>query len=316
MASISKHKTGWRAQVWVGDRRASKVFKLKQQAQQWAARKERQLVDAPDDDHTVADLLDRYAETYSEQKKTAAAEAKRCARLTRELGASTKLQDLTSDKLAKWRDDRLREVSPASVRRDWSLLSHVLNVAVREYGWLKVNPLAALTRPKKPRPRDRTWTDAEVETYLHCAGWPGDSLTARTGDVLLFALETAMRAGEITRLTAADIRPRHVHIPETKNGTARDVPLTTKAREILNEYPGGFGLTDSQLNALFRKVRDRAGLSDIRFHDARRTALTKLAKQLDALELAKVSGHKDLRILLEVYYTPAADDLADKLGTA
>jgi integrase len=316
MASITKHGKQWRAQVYVQGRRASKIFKTQREAKAWAADREHQLADSPQGEHTVEQLFNRYADTYSSRKKTADAEIKRCQRLARELGPDTKLADLTSDALAEWRDTRLREVSAASVRRDWSLLSHVLNVAVREYQWLRVNPLTALTRPEKPRPREAVWSNEQVAQYLHCAGWPGDSLTARTGDCLLFALETAMRAGEITRLTADDIHDTHVHLPETKNGTARDVPLTEKAREILDRYPKGFGLTDNQLNSLFRKVRDRANLDGLRFHDARRTALTRLSKKLDALELARVSGHKDLRILLEVYYQPKVQDLAEKLRQA
>jgi integrase len=92
------------------------------------------------------------------------------------------------------------------------------------------------------------------------------------------------------------------------------VPLSSRAREILEAVGKNFRLTTAQLDALFRKARDRAGLVDLHFHDSRRTALTRLSKRLDALELARVSGHRDLRILLQVYYAPSVEDLAAKLG--
>ena len=91
------------------------------------------------------------------------------------------------------------------------------------------------------------------------------------------------------------------------------MPLSSSAKAILEAVGNDFDLTDGQLNSLFRKARDRAGLENLRFHDARRTALTALAQRFEALELARISGHKDLRILLETYYAPAIADLADKL---
>ncbi len=184
---------------------------------------------------------------------------------------------------------------------------------MREWEWLPVNPLTKLTRPAKPRPRSRVWSDDEIDVFLHCCGHPGATLLARTGDALLFALETAMRAGEICRIRPEHVHDRYVHVPQTKNGHPRDVPLSTRAREILGRVGNDFGLSGTQLDALFRWARDRAGLDGLRFHDARRTALTRLSRKLDALELARVSENRDLRILLSTYYAPTVDHLADKL---
>ena len=76
-----------------------------------------------------------------------------------------------------------------------------------------------------------------------------------------------------------------------------------------------FEIEPALIDALFRKAKLRVGLGDLRFHDARRTALTKLAKKLEnPMDLAKVSGHKDLRILLSVYYAPNMDEMADRIG--
>lgn len=310
MGTLRKTGQKWRAEVCVKGHRASRTCRTKAEAMAWILQQEESLQLGPD--HTVAEMLDRYKDTHASRKVRNTSEERRCERLARDLG-NWRLRVLTPDDLAAWRDRRLREVSPATVRRDWNLLNHAFNVALREWGWLQANPLATLKRPAPPKPRCRVWADDEVERLLHCAGWPGDSLQARVGDCLLFALETAMRAGEICRVRPAHDHGRYLHIPLTKNGHPRDVPLSARAREILDRVGGRFGINERQLDALFRKARDRAALDDLTFHDSRRTALTQLSKRLDALELARVSGHRDLRILLDTYYAPKVEDLADKL---
>jgi integrase len=72
-------------------------------------------------------------------------------------------------------------------------------------------------------------------------------------------------------------------------------------------------LSTSTLDALFRKAKARALVEDLHFHDTRREALTRLSKVFDVMELARVSGHRDLRVLQNVYYAPAIGDLAAKL---
>ena len=97
------------------------------------------------------------------------------------------------------------------------------------------------------------------------------------------------------------------------------VPLSSKAVAILRqmetvrENSFVFNITSGSLDALFRKLKRRSLLENLHFHDARREALTRLAKIYSPMELAKISGHRDLRILLNTYYAPTVEDLADKL---
>jgi integrase len=100
-----------------------------------------------------------------------------------------------------------------------------------------------------------------------------------------------------------------------KTRSARAVPLSTTALTILDQLSGVdgvkvFGLTSATLDALWRKARDRAMISDLHFHDTRGEALTRLSKKLDVMQLARVSGHKDLRILHAVYYRETVEDIA------
>lgn len=75
-----------------------------------------------------------------------------------------------------------------------------------------------------------------------------------------------------------------------------------------------FGVSTASLDALFRKAKRLALIEDLHFHDTRREALTRLSKVFDVMELARISGHRDLRVLQNVYYAPSVQDLADKLG--
>ncbi|OBS07852.1 Phage integrase [Acidihalobacter prosperus] len=64
---------------------------------------------------------------------------------------------------------------------------------------------------------------------------------------------------------------------------------------------------------LFRKIKKKVGIEDLHFHDTRREALSRLAAKFDVMDLAKISGHQDLRILQNVYYAPKVDDLVSKM---
>jgi integrase len=97
----------------------------------------------------------------------------------------------------------------------------------------------------------------------------------------------------------------------------RSVPLSTKALAIIEQLKGVdenlvFNVKSSQLDSLFRKAKKLAAVEDLHFHDTRHEAITRLAKKLDVLELARMVGHKDLNMLL-VYYNKPASDLAKKL---
>jgi integrase len=126
-----------------------------------------------------------------------------------------------------------------------------------------------------------------------------------------------MRAGEIMRLRPNDINieKRFARLPMTKNGTSRDVPLSSEAIRLIEALPKSdpiFGLDSAILDALWRKLRDRAAVSDLRFHDSRHEAITRLARKLDVLDLARMVGHRDLKMLM-IYYNATAEELAKRL---
>ncbi|MCP5012241.1 MAG: site-specific integrase [Aestuariibacter sp.] len=180
--------------------------------------------------------------------------------------------------------------------------------------------MSTVSRPPEPPPRTRRPTEQEIKRLILASGYDYDTapetIAAKTAACFLLAIETAMRAGEICALEWKNVHTNHVHLPMTKNGTSRDVPLSSEAKRIINQMGGDglvWGITTRQLDANFRKLKKRAVIDGLTFHDSRREALTRLANKLDVMELAKVSGHKDLKILLQVYYAPTIGDLANKL---
>lgn len=326
MATFTKLESGWRVRVRKQSAPSqSATFRTKGEAQAWANKIESDIVAGKIGavpDKPFSELLDRYARDVSALKRGSRWEEIRINKLKQDKIADVRLPKLTAPVVTDWRDRRLKEVSAASVRREWNLLSHACALAVREWHWLQTNPFTLVKRPDEAKPRDRRPTKEELDAILLALGYSTDdtpdTMTARVGAASLFAIETGMRASEICRLTRDDIDGRVAHLSDTKNGSDRDVPLSVEALRIIGQLPdaGGplFGLNTASLDALWRKGCARALVADLHFHDLRREALTRLAAKVDVLTLAKISGHRDLRILSAVYYRPSMQDVADRIG--
>ncbi|WP_028955887.1 site-specific integrase [Sulfitobacter sp. 20_GPM-1509m] len=320
MASFEKMADGrTRAFVARKGRRVSKILPSKRAAKDWAARQEYLILneEVVKASGTFGDMLKRYADEVSIHKSGARWEIVRIDKLRRDRVADVALMDLRPADLASWRDRRLREVSPASVNREMVLMGAALSVARKEWGLIKVNPMSDVTKPSKPPPRDRLVSQDELARLRISAGEDLAHATARSFHAFLFAIETAMRAGELSRLEWGDIDlvSRVARLHKTKNGYPRDVPLSKEAVRLLEALPRmtpAFGLTADQVSVLFAKVRRRAGINGLTFHDSRHEAITRLAKKLDVLALARMVGHRDLR-QLSVYYNETAAELAKRL---
>lgn len=308
------------AEAVVGKKRKSRSFKTKKEAWAWITLTEQSMQGgAPN--ATFGDLLDEYAAKVTPNKRSAAAELRRIDAIKKDPIAKVQLSHFDAPDVSEWRDRRLAKTSAATVLRDWNLLNHACNVALNEWHWLRHNPMRAVKRPAPPPARQRVMSDDEIERMILVTGYGMDSKYAQVGSIMLLALETAMRAGEICALEWQHVHSGHAHVPLTKNGVARDVPLSERASELIEEQKphmdvrGGkvYSTTPKQLDAIWRKLRARANIKDLHFHDTRRTALTRMAKIFDVMDLAKISGHRDIRILQNVYYAPTVQSLTDKL---
>ena len=303
MASFRLTRYGWRAEVFRrGVRKSESSFKTKAAAVAWAGRIESEIMagvrgDIPN--LTVSELLTRYKKEVSKDKKGRRWEEIRLDLIGRDRLAQVRLRQLDAPHVSDWQMRRLQSVSGASVRRERNLLNNVFEIARKEWRWLSKNPFEGVRRPKDGKPRDRIASQAEI-----------NKLVAHNGAlslVITFALETGMRAGEIASLTKISGRVAHV---DGKTGE-RDVPLSPAALEVWKD--GGFGLTAGSISELFSRRCENLKIEGLTFHDLRHTAATRLSKKLDAWELAKMFGWKDLKIPLNVYYKADPQETAKKL---
>lgn len=326
MAQFLKRSGSWLARVRKNGVEKSATFRTKAEATEWAAALETEIAAgkrgiAPD--KTVGEMVQRYMDDVLPSKRGERPERHRLNRLMDDDLAKVRLAVVAQNHIAEWRDRRLKSVGAASVLREWNSLSAIFTTAQREWRWIFDHPMRGVTKPKDPPPRSRRITSDEIERLLLAFGYEYDERPetemARIGAALLFAIETAMRAGEICALTwnHVDLNRRVAHLPKTKNGHARDVPLSKEALRLLRQVKGEsdlvFDLNANSLSVLFAKARERALIEDLHFHDSRREALTRMAAKVDVLTLAKISGHRDLRILQAVYYAPDIGDVASKL---
>jgi integrase len=134
--------------------------------------------------------------------------------------------------------------------------------------------------------------------------------------LIVLALETGMRRGELVGLTwqHVDLEARIAHLPLTKNGEARDVPLSTRAIETLKVQrevsPGDrvFAATGHAVELAWAHLHVRAECPDLRFHDLRHEAVSRLFERgLNVMEVGTISGHKELRMLQRYTHLRAAD---------
>lgn len=328
MATYRKRGSAWRAEVCVNGVRRSSTHDTKRAAQEWAARMEAGIrattyhqANPHEAGHTLADALTLYRDTITVNKRGARWEAIRINKFLRELPfLSTPVADLQPAAIAAWRDAQLSNLAPASVSREMAVLSAVLDVCRREWGWMKHDPIRDVRKPPKPKARDRLVLEHEREAMLRELGYmdgiPIETHQQQIAVGWLLALETAMRAGEVFGLEwrRVNLPKRFVRLAETKNGDGRDVPLSARAAELLEVMRGvdkeRVFTVDSQVaSTLFRRARTRAKIEDLTFHDSRHDAITRLAQKLSVLQLARMVGHRDIRSL-QTYYNETAESMA------
>ncbi|WP_428484600.1 site-specific integrase [Rhodopila sp.] len=333
MASISRRGPFWRVRIRCRGETLSKTFDTEAEARVWADREEVRVaagataavIRATPSSLTVAALFERYAREVSPTKR---GERWEVIRLRAIAPAFPMLAiEVDGATMAEWRDRRLKSVSPATVNRELSLISTVFTRAIKEWRLpLPANPVHQVIWPSKPRGRRRRVSDAERAAIIHELGWDG---TSEPNDIrswiawsFCLALETMMRQGELLALTWGHIHigRKFCHLPHTKNGHERNVPLSSRAVALLNLLTIGrdgqrvIPVEAGTFGAYFREAVKGATIEDLHFHDTRREALTRAATKItNVAELARASGHRELRSLM-VYFEPDVTEIAEKLG--
>ncbi len=235
--------------------------------------------------------------------------------------AQKSIYDITPKDLTMWRNKRLTEVGENTVLKEISHYSAMFTYAQKELFLLKENPWMQITKPKKPKSRDRRIHPSEIELILKVLDYEHGRQPVLSQHYVawgfLFAIETAMRRGEILAMKKNEIFDGHVHIPKSKNGDARNVPLSEEAKALLEliQHDGRKIIPQSEnaFRLMWEKRKKAIGLNDLHFHDTRHEAITRMVRvrKLKVETLAKITGHKKIDVLVNTYYNPNAEDLIE-----
>lgn len=326
MASFRQRGGKWQARVLRnGYPDQTKTFESKIDAEKWARSVESeidkgQFVSINEAQRTtLGNAIARYLVEVTPTMKGAAEDTIRLKAIMRKPIARWSMANLSAAHIATYRDERLKEVSAGTVIRELAYLSAIINHARREWGINVLNPVQMVRKPQSPQARSRVLNDEEVAKLLQALE-PIGRRSHWTKPAVQLALATAMRRGELLSLKweNVDLQGRTAFLPDTKNGDSRTVPLSSVAVQVFADLPRHIsGLVIPvkyfTLDAAFKRGVRRVGLDGVRFHDLRRTAITRMAEKLpNVIELAAVSGHKSLMVLKR-YYRPTAAELAQKL---
>jgi len=329
MATFTKRNGRWRVQIRKKDYNKAATFTTKREAQAWAAKIEAEYqlgrAGRMGEVKTVGDALERYRDEISIGKPSERWQFNKVRHLSEFTLYHVYLKDLTSTHLAEFRDLRLSQVKPGTVIKELGFISGVLSQCVKEWRWLSHNPMVDVRYPKAPKPRERRISEEEITTMCEGLGLVDDmeitTYMQQVAVAFLLAIETAMRKGEILSLEweQVHLNKRYVQLIKTKNGDERKVALSSRAVELIERMRGQsqrrvFTVPSGTADAIFRKIRKRMGLEGFTFHDSRREGTSRLAKKLDVMDLAKQTGHRDVKMLLNTYYQPDISDIALLLG--
>lgn len=310
MATIRRRGKSWFAQIRrKGFTPKYKSFSSKSDALLWA-RSEETAIDngygyQPSQGSTkitLRDILQKYREEVTVKKKGYESENLRLQRIQTEPICDLLAVDLTPAAFSSYRNERLQKVKPGTVKRELGLLRHTLEIAKKEWGVpIRNNPIDGIAFPKVQDARQRRLNEGEAEQIEVALNATKNHLI---GPVVYFAIETAMRRGEILNLKWTDvcIEKRSARIRNAKNGCERTIPLTKKAVHILRYLPANgelvFPITGDAIRQSWKRLCHRSGIADLRFHDLRHEAISRFCEMgLSIPEVALISGHKDPRML-------------------
>lgn len=329
-----KHRTTCTATVRIkGFPTLTRTFDTKGEAKEWAANVETKMRSGryqdtrPAEKLLFADVLNRYLEQVSTSKRPNSERRDRdsAKAILNGLGHDIFFTDLTTPRLAAYRDARIKKVSPSTIQKEFALLSHLFNIARREWGLPVDNPVKDVSRPKIHNGRTRFLSKEEAQKLLNVAK---ESRNRKLYPYLLLMMHTGMRPSEAAGLTWGniDLDARLVKLYITKTDM-RYVPLTEIASKVLHSIRPQDAKNDTYVflhpeslksirvrhvpclyfKRAFETARTKAGLGDVHLHDLRHTAASHLLMAgVDIRTLAEILGHKTLQMVCR--YTHLLND--------
>jgi integrase len=328
MASLRKLKSGkWQVSIRKPNHKGVyKTFAEKALAKKWARQVEVQIDRDVYTDYgnaetiTIKDLIIKYRDEIVPEHKAKKSTTHKLNKLMRYNVSLQHLLRLRSSDIYKMQKKMQSEgLAPKTVNTYVQLLNQIWTTARRIWSinLPAQSPFELVTLQRVRNERDRVLTHAEYKRLLECAE---QSELHMLRDIIVFAYKTGARIMEILNLKRddTDLYKKLATFKDTKNGTDRTIPLANEVVEILKRYPFGdrFFKVKSydSFNYFFKQARDRAMISDFRFHDLRACFCTNaLLSGMSELQVATISGHLDLRSLKR-YSRIKAEDLIEKIN--
>ena len=273
---------------------------------------------------TLKEALERYLREETPKKKGKVREARRVKAWMKHGLALRFLTKLRGGDFATYRDERIAEGKAwSTVRSELVLVSSVYKVAASEWKMDGLrNPIKNVRLPSGKthgdNGRDRTLVGDEEQILLAQLKLQGPYYAP----LAELAIETGMRQGELLSLASddVDLEKRVAKLRDTKNSEPRAVPLSTRAVQIIRALPRPFAdgmplfpVSQDSVMRTFRAACIAGGIEDLKFHDLRHEAATRICSRLPMHEAMRVIGHKTPSMLMR-YYNPKAEDLALKLA--
>ncbi len=331
MATFRKRNDKWQARVQrLGQSSIAKSFNAKADAIKWARNVESQLdlgILAPKQVMPrLKTVVDRYVEEVTPTKKGESQERFRARHFMKTKLGGMSVDKVSSEVVAQYRDERLKQVSNNTVRLELAFLSVVFEQCRKEWGLAVSNPVRQIRMPKPGKPRQRRLEAGEEDALLaECR----NSRAYYLHSFVVLAIETGMRSGEMLamRWEHVNLTNRTVCLLDTKNGSSRTVPLSTRALNAIHALPRAingrlFSSGYHSIHKAFKLAVTKAQatqrdnvtfLQGLRFHDLRHEAVTRLfEKGLNPIEVGIVSGHKTVS-MLQRYTHLRAEELVAKL---
>lgn len=225
------------------------------------------------------------------------------------------INDITAHDVEVYKCRRREKLSSASVNREISCIKHMFTKAI-EWDYISENPLRSVMKLKEPPGRTRYLNSEEEKRLLKCCN-------GHTKHIVIMALNTGMRRGEILNLKWSDIdlRNRTITIYKSKNNEVRTIPINSQLMislvEMGSQLPDQYVFSNDDGNAFttikkgFRAALKRAGIANFRFHDLRHTFASKLVMAgADIRTVQQLLGHKDIRMTMR-YSHLSTDHLRD-----
>ena len=313
---IRKRGNKWQSQVRIINRPClSKSFASRTDAKRWSIAVEQKLrredagiakIKFP----TFREVANRYINEVSQYKRCFRVERNIINALLLESWAEYPIQRITSSVMSKYKSNLRKTIKENTLNRRLDVISTMFTTFRKEWGHPVDNPVLSIKRPRNPEPRDRRITDEEIHLLLR-----GNRTSEQLRTIIEVALETGMRQSEILNIHPEHIKDQTLFIPVAKT-KPRLIPLTKKALSVLKNAKLPFNIDRHLLGKRFRRLYKHYRIKDLHFHDIRKNSLTDFmrVKGLNVPDTMLIAGHKDPRMLLNIYNNLQVADVAKKLN--